>query len=150
VSNKKQAPGFTVHPTLQKIFLALTVSAFVLQAGQILYWMIRQYPSNHNLSGYLVYGVYAVVAPLALFLMSFYLLPRTSGRLASLFRAALLTTMGIVAMGTLSQLTVLFYQRFIVLGGGYWQSAITNLAPCVLVLVLYPALLLALKRGKIV
>lgn len=119
----------------------MAVLSVMMQLALIAYWVVRQYPSNHNLSGYLIPFVQGVVAPVIFFISAYLARQRQPDSRAKWFDSALFTAIGILAADIITQSTV-FYQQSYVLKGGYWQSVFYDLLPLAVTYLLYLTFLL--------
>jgi hypothetical protein len=138
--------GYRVRPELQKFFIVLAALSIVIQVATILYWALRQYPSNSNFSAFLLPAVDSFIVPVIMFLSAYYLVPQRD-RGSRIFESLLLMTMGLLASGILSQMTMLAYTRFVTIGSGYWESVAYDLGGSAVALLLYTALLLRYRRS---
>lgn len=115
-----------------------------MQIAVIGYWVIRQYPTNHNLSAYLLLSVYAFAAPLIFFLTAFWMRHKTDGLRIRIFDAMIFTAIGMLAADILNQSTT-FYQRLYVFNGGYWRSILYSLIPWAVAYIVYVVFLWRFK-----
>ncbi|HET7528902.1 MAG TPA: hypothetical protein VFJ84_01585 [Candidatus Saccharimonadales bacterium] len=125
---KTSVQTYAVTPKTQEIFLTMAVLSVLMQAALIAYWVIRQYPSNHNLSAYLIPLVEGIIAPVVFFLSAYLMHRRGQGGRPLWFNSAIYAAIGLLAADVISQSTI-FYQQLYVFNGGYWRSVIYTLAP---------------------
>lgn len=135
------ASASAVSPPTRNLFIGLAVLSVIMQAAVILYWVISQYPSNHNLSAYLLPAVMGIAAPVIFFATAYLLRQRTGRWKERTFDAVLFATMGMLASELLQQSTI-FYQRFYIYNGGYWRSVLYTLTPLAVSYLIYVIFLL--------
>ncbi len=140
----KRTAAYAVSTKTQKLFIGLVLLAVLLQLATILYWLIRQYPTNHNLSSYLVITVEGVLVPVLFFVTAYWLRRRSGGFMNRIFDAAFFAAMGVVMAGLISSSTI-FYQQLYIFNGGYWRSILYTLAPTAFGYILFLAFLLRYK-----
>jgi hypothetical protein len=124
----KRTAAYAVSAKTQRLFVGLVVALVLLQAATIIYWVVKQYPSNHNLSAYLIPSAEGVLVPAIFFLTAYWLRRRPGGFKARYFDAALYGFMGVLLLGVISSSTI-FYQQLYIFNGGYWRSILYTLAP---------------------
>lgn len=144
VKPKAKTKTYAITPKTQEIFLTIAVLSVVMQAALITYWVIRQYPSNHNLSAYLIPFVEGIVAPVVFFLTAYLVHRGVKGGRTLWFNSAIFAAIGLLASDVIGQSTI-FYQQYYVFNGGYWRSVLYTLAPLV---VTYIAYLIFLARYR--
>lgn len=141
---KSKTKTYAITPKTQEIFLTMAVLSVVMQMALIVYWVTRQYPSNHNLSAYLIPFVQGIIAPIIFFLTAYFTRHRRGSDRARWFDSAIFAAIGLLASDVISQSTI-FYQQYYIFNGGYWRSVVYTLAPMVLTYVFYLAFMLRYK-----
>ncbi len=125
---KNRAKIYQINPFIQKWFLGVWLTGYALSLSFLLHWVLSQYPDNHNLSSYLLISIDSVLLPLLLFLVTFSTAKKGVTGLTRWFEGALLTSIGIMIIGILNQVSHMRFLHFSVFDGGYWQSISYNLA----------------------
>ena len=98
------------------------------QLATLLYWLVRQYPSNSNLSSFLIPGVEVVILP-ALFCVTAYFARHLNKPVKTrVFDATFYGVMGVILSGIVGQAMIMVYQRYVTIGSGYWESVFYDLA----------------------
>lgn len=133
---KAKQKAYLINPRLQNLIIWLAVASVLTQVAVICYWIIRQYPTNHNLSGYLLISVYGFGAPLIFFLTAVWLRQKQGGWRARVFDGLIYAAMGMIAADILNQSTT-FYQQFYIFNGGYWRSILYSLIPWIVAYIIY-------------
>jgi len=141
---KAKTKTYAITPKTQEIFLTMAVLSVLMQTALIAYWVIKQYPANHNLSAYLIPLVQGILAPIIFFLSAYLLRHRQGGGRAVWFDSAIFAAIGLLASNIISQSTI-FYQQLYIFSGGYWRSVLYTLAPLGIT---YIAYLVFLARYK--
>lgn len=140
----KRTAAYAVSPRTQSLFVVFAAAAVLMQLAIIAYWMIKQYSSNHNFSGFLIPAVQGIVAPLVFFITAYLIRKIDGSQKVRIFDAALIATIGVLLAGILTQSTV-FYQGLYIYYGGYWRSALYYLVPLGLAYLVYLVFLLRNK-----
>lgn len=96
----KKAP---LSPEIQRLFVALSLTAFIANTAMILASIWQQLPHNPNLSGFYVSMAETIGLPILLFAGTYFCLPKTLRPLNRLFESALAGLMGLMLYGILSQ-----------------------------------------------
>lgn len=142
---KAKTKTYAITPKTQEIFLTMAVLSIVMQVALIMYWVTRQYPSNHNLSAYLIPFIEGIVAPVIFFLSAYLTRHRRGGNRAHWFDSAIFAAIGLLAADIVSQSTI-FYQQWYIFDGGYWHSVLYTLAPLLITYVFFLAFLFRYKN----
>lgn len=140
----KRTAAYAVSVKTQKLFIGLVAGAILLQAATIFYWVIKQYPSNHNLSAYLIPSAEGILIPVVLFLTAYWLRRRPGGFKARAFDSVLFSVMGVLLLAIISSSTI-FYQQLYIFNGGYWRSILYSLAPQAVGYIIYVIFLLRFR-----
>lgn len=141
---KTKQKSYLINPKLQNLIIWLAVASVIIQIAVIAYWIIRQYPSNHNLSSYLLISVYSFGAPLLFFLTALWLRHKPGSWRTRSFDAVIFMALGMVAAGIVSESTI-FYERLYIFNGGYWRSILYSLIPWAVTYIIYVIFLLRFK-----
>ncbi|HSX16509.1 MAG TPA: hypothetical protein VLH86_00205, partial [Patescibacteria group bacterium] len=125
---------------------AVVLAAYLGQIIEVLYWILSQWPDNHNLSAFLVIRVSGIVLPGLFFAAAYCTVPKTAGRQSAIFESALLAVVGVALTSLVTQVSLHVYQQFITLSGGYWQSVLYTLSGSFLAAAIYFVALIYLSR----
>jgi len=142
---KSKMPSYAVPPFVQLVLMTSMTAAFLAQNGLWLYWVIRQYPSNSNLSGFLLIALISFLVPATMFILALWLSKQRDKRLR-LFESFLFAAMGSIAAGVLNIVSNFIYSTLVTTGSGYWQSVGYEIGAHVVLLALYICFLLYTRK----
>jgi hypothetical protein len=141
--------GYTVSPLVQWVFIGVVVAFFSLQAAQTLYFMIRQFPSNHNFSGFYWLVMYTLLMPLVFFVAAYWINPGRHSRRVRLFQGLFLGVTGVTLGQMLNQgLSQVLFLAKLPINSSFWQYLLYAGIPYGIALLVFVPFLLYLRRHK--
>jgi hypothetical protein len=143
---KPDTTGLT--SSVQRLYVFALAGALTAMVGTMVYRMMLQYPSNPNLSSYLISSVQMVVLPVALFVAAFVTGPKKLPQLARVFDGLLFTTMGILLYAIVAGIARYFNSYFISSQAGYWPWVMYELGVVAIALVVYIAAIMYIRRRQ--
>ena len=126
---------------LQKIFIGVSVSWFIVSAVSLVARVIQQYPTNQNLSAFLTTTIVSVVLPLVFFATAYAVKARSVSRLIRVFRSIVWAVVGTCLVGIIDRLVSILYGSASS-DAGYWEMMSYSFGGYVIALGIYAALIL--------
>lgn len=146
---KAKASSYAISYLLQRIIIIIFLISYILGILMIAYWVIDQYPDNHNLSGYLLISLQTILIPVFMFIPAYVSANKKLVKQARIFDALLFTVIGFTISGIISQIAIFPFVNFYRFGGNsYWGSVINQLILTLLGLVLYYGVLFYSRKHK--
>lgn len=145
VQNNK--PGYVVGAKIQKLFLIISISSYLIGVGQTAYYSYIQLSDNHNLKGIFLFAIETFLFPLILFSTALLLRRKYGPIRIRIFESAFFTSIALVTQSMLFQLESIFSIQFLHFGGSS-PYVLYELFPSVAVFILFVAALLRYQNTK--
>jgi hypothetical protein len=143
---KNKKSGYYVPTSIQKFFVGVISSLFVIQFIFLLSQGVSQYQQNTNLGGFYGFFFTLMLVPLLLFTTAFTLNPRSLKILERSFESILIALSGVIAWSILS---MLYPAVFIKNGSQYIESyARYEIVASSLLVLVYDLILFWLRSTK--
>lgn len=144
-----QHPKDSLPAPLQKLFIFLGATAYVLGFATVLFSILRQYPNNQNLSGF--YPILVSLAiPVVLFALAYLMAAKKLPRLNRIFEAALFTLMGLLLFSIISQAAYLAPQWLLASASQHtaWYWRIIEISIAAITIAIYSTALWIHRRQR--
>ena len=139
MKNTTNSKTYTITPVVQNAFILLLVSHFIVSAIFIIYYVVQQWPTNRNLSGYLLISIHSVVLPLLFFLFSYLTQTKPMARRLKIFESLFYALFGLLFYALVQLLLNYFYVWTSTTRDTYWESVSSDLVAALIVFILYCA-----------